>query len=170
MSDDEVLQSVLADDESLDTTATLSAVHRGFSTTPPQLAADVRAGVTERRLLWVDDGLEAVERSAIEGVERGTVSHQSAPRVVRAGSFVMLVGVVAGLVAGVFGGQSLPVAAGLALGGVAVFGATIALARVQGHTGGGFEHHRLTVETPEELVQLWGDPEALSAVESALAD
>lgn len=169
--DEQILRSFLADDESLLAVAGVRAAQRGFSTTPPQLADDAIVGVTERRLLWYEGELETVDRADINGVEPDSVSHQSAPTVVRVGSFAMIAGIVAGVAATVFAGQSLAVALGLAAGGIAIFAATIGLARIRGDTvedGGGFEHHRLNVKTTTQLVQLWGDENALSSIETAL--
>jgi hypothetical protein len=170
--DEQILRSFLEEDESLLAVAGVRAAQRGFSTTPPQLADDATVGVTERRLLWFTDELETVDRAEINGVERDSVSHQSAPTVVRLGSFAMIAGLVGAVVAVLFAGQSLPVGLGLAAGGVAIFAATIGVARVRGDTGGdgGFEHHRLNVKTTTELVQLWGDAAALSEIADALAE
>lgn len=168
--DEQILKSFLDDDESLRSTATVDAVQRGFTTTPPQLEDSVTVGVTDRRLLWFDEELDTIERSAIESVERDSVSHRSAPTVVRVGSFAMIAGIVAGLVGGLVGGLSLPVSLGLVAGGIAVFAATLALARVRGDTASGFEKHRLTVETDDQLIQLWGTDDALATVESELTE
>jgi len=166
--DEQVLRSFLNDDESLLTTVTVQAVQRGFTTTPPQLEERVTVGVTGDRLLWFDDELATIERSSIDGLERDTVSHRSAPTIVRVGSFAMIAGVVAALVGGLFAGQSLPVSLGLAAGGVAVFVVTIAVARFRGDTGDGIEKHRLTIETADELVQVWGTEAELGQFHGAL--
>lgn len=168
--DEQLLQSFLADDESLLCTAALNAVQDGLTTAPPQLGGDVAVGVTEHRLLWFDDELETVERSAIESVERDTVSHQSAPTIARIGSFLMIAGIVGGVVSVVFTAQPLIVSAGLAVGGILAFAATIAVARARGDTGGGIEKHCLTVERDGGPVLLWGREDALSSLATALAD
>lgn len=165
---EQVLQSFLNDDESLLTTVTVQAVQRGFTTTPPQLEESVTVGVTGDRVLWFDDELSTIEQSSIDRLERDTVSHRSAPTIVRIGSFAMIAGIVAALVGGLFAGQSLPVSLGLATAGIGVFAVTIAVARVRGDTGDGFEKHRLAIETDDELVQLWGVEAALGQLHGAL--
>lgn len=168
--DEQILQSFLSDDESLLWTEHVEAVQDGFTTTPPQMGDDVTVGVTEQRLLWFDDELAAVDRSAIDSVERDTVGHRSAPTIVRIGSLAMLAGLVAAVVSTAFAGQPLTVAAGLAIGGIAVFAATIALARIRGDASGDFEKHRLTVTHDDGLVLLWGSENGLSSLAAALDD
>jgi len=166
--DERVLQSFLDGDESLVSTATIEAAQRGFSAAPPQLGDDLVAGVTEHRLLWFDDELATVELSAIQSVDVDSVSHRSAPTIVRIGSFAMIAGLVAALVGSLFAGQPLRISLALAAGGVLAFAATIAIARLREDTASGFEKHRLTVDAGDELIQLWGSEEPLGALATAL--
>jgi len=167
---EQILRSFLTDDESLHATATVDGVQRGFSATPPRANGTVTVGVTEDRLLWFDDELDELDRTGIESVEGDVVDHQSAPTIVRIGSFVMIAGVVAALFSYVFGGQSLPAALGLAVGGVLAFVATVAVARVREDAGSEFVKHRLTVEGSEETVQLWGDRDELTTLKAVLVE
>lgn len=165
---EQILRSFLSDEESLLSTATAEAVQTGFTTTPPQLGDDVAVGVSDRRLLWFDDELETIDRSSIESVERDAVSHQSAPAIARIGSFLMIGGIVAGLVSAVFTDQPLLVSVGLAVAGILAFAATVGVARVRGDTGGGIEKHRLTIEHDGGLVLVWSTESALAELAAAL--
>lgn len=166
---EQILTSFLAADERLVSTATADGVVRGFTTTPPQFGDGVTVGVTDHRLIWFDDELGELDSGQIDEVDIETVAHRTAPLVVRLGSFAMLAGLVAGVVAGTLTGQPLTVSLGLAGGGIAAFALSLAVARYSGDRGGGFERHRLTVQTADDHVEIWGDPDDLASIEAALA-
>lgn len=165
----QILQSFLDGDEELQATVTVEAVQRGFSTSPPMSGDDVTVGVTRDRLLWFDDELETVPLDEIERVEQSHIEHQSAPTIVRLGSFGLIFGILAAIGTAVATDYSLLVSIALVAGGALAFVATILVARSRDESGSQFEKHRLVVEG-DAMVLIWGQQDALSAIESAIAE
>ena len=125
-------------------------------------------GLTDRRLLWLDENLETVERAAVETVSTDQVEHRNAPRMVRAGGAALVLGALASAVMLFVLSSPLSTASLPLTGGVVLFLTSIGFARARDESGAQLMQHRLQIETPESVVTVWGDQEDVAPLADAL--
>lgn len=162
------LDSVLAADETLVTTWTVGAIRRGFARRPPQFGADLRLGLTDRRLAWIDEELQSVDRERIDGAETGTVTVAPAPTVVRIGGLAAVLGLVGTAVAWLLGWLSLPAALAPLTAGLAVLVGTALYARFRGLTSARTDYHYCRIDTDEAAVTVFADAETVASIADTL--
>jgi len=159
MADDErVLTSFVLDEETLVDTWAVTGVDWGTSRVPPATVGEDVVALTDRRFMWFEDELAAVDLGDVEGIDRTDYSHTSAPTIVRLGwaIFGLALLVTAGLVlltAIDFAVAVLPTMTGL----TTLLVANV-VARVRGETGTEVALQRVVVETTtEDPATVWGE-------------
>ena len=162
------LESFCEDDETWVDSWTVSAVGRGWSAAMPGLAATETVGLTDERLLWFDDDLEAVDRADIEAVSTAVVDHQDATPLVRGGAAALVLGAL-GSIALLFV-LSVPLTTGLVplAAGLLAFVGSVGFARARKRAGEQLMQHRLRIEAGDSAVTVWGDDEVVESLAAAL--
>lgn len=162
------LESFCGDDETWVDSWTVSRVGRGLSGAMPGVTGTETVGLTDRRLLWLDENLESVALGDVESVSTDALEHGNAPGSVRVGAAALVFGAI-GSVAALFA-LSLPLATALAplAVGLLLFVGSVGVARARAETGAEVVQHRLRIETPESVVTVWGDEADVEALAAAV--
>lgn len=166
---EKALASFCEDGETWVDSWTVSAVGRGWDAAMPGFSTQT-VGLTDRRLLWLDENLETVELADVESVSTDEVDHSNAPGVVRAGAFALVLGAMASaalafLLSTPLSTAVLPLAAGALL-----FVGSIGVARAREETGARLVQHRLQIDAGEDVVTVWGDEGDVAALADALEE
>jgi hypothetical protein len=171
MTDDElVLTSFVLDEESLVDTWWIDSVAWGQSRVPSAGPDSEVVALTDHRFMWFDGELQAIDREAIETVERADFTHTTRPALVTAGRVAFGLGVVASIGALFLTDLDFLTATMPAMTGFGALLGMIVTARVRGETGTEVDLLRVVVETDEEVATLWGEGEEIRAVADALED
>lgn len=161
------LESFCEGDEAWEGSWKVSAVGRGWDAAMPGFSSET-VGLTDRRLLWLDENLETVELTDVEAVSTDTVEHGNAPGVVRAGALALVLGAIGSAVLFLLFSAGLRTAILPLTGGTLLFVGSIGVARAREETGARLMQHRLQIETAESVVTVWGDQEDVQALADAL--
>ncbi|MFB6202035.1 MAG: hypothetical protein ABEI98_08490 [Halorhabdus sp.] len=156
------LASLLAADEELLESWTVDTINEGFELSPPGMGPDETLGLTERRLIWLDEDLESVDLDDVLVVSGESVSESASPVLATGGILALVLGIVATPALWVL--TSLPIAQTIAplVGGVILFGlATIASHLRTGDDGGNRQHY-LEVKTARTTVQVYASEDTVT--------
>lgn len=162
------LESFCEDDEAWVDSWTVSAVGRGWGAAIPGSSADETIGLTDRRLLWLDENLESVVLDDVESVTTDVLEHSSAPGSVRLGAVALVLGAFGSAVSLVV--LSFPLATALLplVVGLIVLVGSIGVARARAETGAKNVYHQLLIELDDSFVTVWGDRESVEMLADAL--
>ena len=171
---EKALASLLADDEQLCETWSVDTINKGFSMSPPGMGPNETLGLTDRRLVWLDEELETIDLDDIRAIEATSVDRSSAPVVVVLGSIAIVLGIIATPLLWLF--ASLPIEqtlAPLALGIVLyLLSSVITAIRTDGEEVD--RQHYLEVRTARTTAQVYDSKatveEMLDRIEAQRAD
>jgi hypothetical protein len=168
-SDERVVTSFVAEDEDLRGTWTATKVAYGKGQIPPMVSGEEVVAVTDERVLWFQDELEALPLDAIEGVDREYIERQAAPPMVLGGGLVFVLSIFASIGAFFANAGGPLVVAMPALTGLLVFVLAFVVARLTGREGQVTSGHRLRLWTEGGAVSIWaGEEEAVAGIEGAV--
>lgn len=151
------LHSFLDEDEEWVESWAVAAVGRGLTAATPRPSGEETVGLTDRRLLWLDENLESVALADVTSVDADAVDHARAPPLVRAGGAALVFGALGS--AALLFALSFPLATGLVPFGVGVvaFVATLWVARARAEASDRVRRHRLRIEADGEVLTVWCD-------------
>lgn len=92
---EQALASLLGEDESLLETWTADTINRGFELSPPGMGGSETLGLTDRRLVWLDDDLETVDLGDVVSVETNSVSRTPGSTLALIGPVLLVLGAIA---------------------------------------------------------------------------
>lgn len=163
------LASFTGEDEELSTTWEVDSIVRGLSFSLPGIGEGETLGVTDSRLLWLDEDLETVEIAAVEDIEITSISRSSAPWTIRLGAIALTLGLIGTPLLWLFASLSLlETLAPLGMG-VLVLALTTAIARLRGQTvEEGESQHFARLRTSASVVQIFADEETLEEIVDAI--
>lgn len=150
------------DDEELVETWTVDTINRGFELSPPGMGPTETLGLTDRRLLWLDDELESVEFADIKAVKTETTQSGAGSAIVRLGVLGLVIGVLATVVLWLFTSLSTPLT--VAPLGVGLFTLVLSAITARRHDDGEAEaatQHYLVIRTPRTAVQIFAGRESV---------
>lgn len=166
---EQALASFTDDGEEFRRSWTVDTINRGLSLSPPGFGDDQTLGLTDRRLLWLDENLEEVDLDGVMAVERKTISKTSAPLWVRIGAVVLTLGIIATPALWFLTSLSTLEVLTPLLVGVFVYTLTTILARISGQTvEEEIRHQYLQLQTERSVVQIYADKDVLDAVADAI--
>jgi len=161
------LASFLDDEEALVETWTVDTINRGFELSPPGMGPTETLGLTDRRLLWLDDDLETVEFADVKAIKTETMQSGTGSAMLRLGVLGLVVSVLATSLLWLFASLSTPLTiAPLGLG-LLTFALSAITARRQKEDDGDVEaatHHYLVVRTPRTSVQIFAERELVEEI------
>lgn len=161
------LESFCGDDETWVDSWRVSAIGRGWNAAMPGFSKET-VGLTDQRLLWLEENLETVDVAAIESVTSDEVSHHSAPGMVRAGGVALVLGAMAtAAMLFVFSFSLTTALVPLAIG-AGIFALSIGFARARQKSDAQLMQHRLQIETDDSVVIVWGDQEDMATLKDAI--
>ncbi|ACV10259.1 hypothetical protein Huta_0070 [Halorhabdus utahensis DSM 12940] len=151
---EKALESLLADDESLVESWTVDTVTRGFEFSPPGLGGTETVGLTDRRIVWLDDELETVDLEDIRSVGVDSVGQSLASMLLITGPIATVLGAIVTIVLRLF--TSLPAPLTLApLGiGLCILVAALVGSRLQDPEDVDRQYY-LDMKTLETTVQIY---------------
>ncbi|WP_135662059.1 hypothetical protein [Halorhabdus rudnickae] len=159
------LASFLDGDEELVETWTVDTINRGFELSPPGMGDSETLGLTDRRLLWLDDELETVDLEVIRHVDHESVRPHSTPLLLTVGALALVLGALATPALWLLASLStVETLAPLAVG-VGLFVVTSVLSHVRDGDVDDDEHfHYLELRTERTTVQIYADLEIVDAI------
>lgn len=160
------LASVLDDDEELRETWQVDTIKRGFDLSPPGMGSGETLGLSDRRLLWLDDELETVALADVKAVKIETMQAGTASAVLRIGLLSLVISALATIALWLFTSFStLLTAAPLGLG-VFTFALSVVTARLRddGEDEAGETYHYLAVQTPRTTLQVYATEGTVEAI------
>ncbi|CCQ32181.1 hypothetical protein HLRTI_002759 [Halorhabdus tiamatea SARL4B] len=157
------LSSLLGEEEPLRETWRVDTVTRGFEFSPPGLGGSETVGLTDQRLVWLDDELETVDLADVTSVGINSVGQSPTSMLLVVGPIAVVFGVITSLLLWLF--TSLPSIVTLAPVGLGV------LALVAAFVGSRFQdpadverQYYLDVKTVETTIQVYATESTVRAM------
>ncbi|WP_136686735.1 hypothetical protein [Halorhabdus amylolytica] len=149
------LASFLGDDEELVETWTVDTIIRGFELSPPGMGPTETLGLTDRRLLWLDEDLETVEFEDVEAIKTETMQSGTGSAILRLGVLSLAIGILATIALWLFMSFS-PLLTAAPFGvGVVTFALSVVTARLRDDDEAGETYHYLAVQTSRTTLQVY---------------
>jgi hypothetical protein len=161
---EQALRSFLADDEQLLATWTVDGITRGLSLSVPTLGASETLGLTDRRLLWLDEELETVPLEDVHELEATSMQASGAGLLAGVGGLALALGLLITPLLWVFTDVSAQLALAPIVIGAVTFVAGLAGSRVRDDSDDRPAHHYLQIRTVKTTVQVFADESVVAAI------
>jgi len=158
------LASLLGADEELQETWTVDTINKGLSFSPPGMGTDETLGLTERRLLWLDDELESVAFDDLRDAKIETMQSGSSSAIVRLGVVALVFGVLTTAGLWLLSPLSTVVAVAPLAIGVGTLGLAAVTARLRDEDGEETEQHYLKLRTSRTTVQVFAEADTVAEI------
>ena len=166
---EQALSSLLDAEESLLETWHVDTINRGFELSPPGMGDSETIGLTDRRLIWLDDELESVHVSDIRSTGVESVNQAPSSALVLLGPVLGLLGAPLSAALWLFTSFSFEIVlAPLALGGL-VFAVGLVISQL-GDNDDAEIYHYLEIRTVDSTVQVYATAETAETIRDLIAD
>lgn len=160
---EQALSSLLGDGEPLRETWSVDTVTRGFEFSPPGFGGSETVGLTDQRLVWLDDELETVDLADVTSVDINSVGQSPASMLLVVGPIAIVLGAVASSVLWFF--TSLPSMVTLAPVGLGILALAAAFVGSRFQDSEDVERqYYLDVKTIETTIQVYATESTVRAM------
>lgn len=166
---EQALASLLDEDESLQETWNANTINRGFEMSPPGMGGSETLGLTERRLVWLDEELETLELADVVSVDTNAIAQSATSLLFGIASLSIVVGAIASIVLWLFTSFSTVVT--LAPVGIGVILLLVAFLRSRVRDSEDVEYqHFLEVKAAETIVQVYATESTVESMHERISD
>ncbi|WP_181686860.1 DUF6232 family protein [Halorhabdus salina] len=165
----QALRSFLGDDEQLLETWAVDGATRGLSLSVPTLGDSETLGLTDQRLLWLDEDLETVPLENIRDLEPTSMQPSGAGLLAGVGGLALALGLLVTPILWVFVDVSARMALAPIVIGAVLFVAGLVGSRLRDDSDDRPAQHYLQIRTSETTVQVFADDSDIEDIRERIA-
>ncbi|WP_158854576.1 DUF6232 family protein [Halorhabdus sp. CUG00001] len=166
---EKALRSFLGDDEQLRETWVVDGITRGLSLSVPTLGGSETLGMTDQRLLWLDEELETVALEQVRDLESTSMQPSGAGLLAGLGGLALVFGLLVTPILWLFVDVSAQVALSPIVIGAVLFAAGLAGSRLRDDSDDQPAQHYLQIRTSEATVQVFADDADVDDIRETIA-